>query len=503
MTIPFRNITVKWTLALLVAVAFPKPGFPEDAGSGRPWVRPSAASRLSRHYTVSRPVVPTPSKPGGEVRSALLEASDRQTATMHANSDLIRQRDLMMLTLPLPFFSSPDTKLADNRFDEVTDVAALQCLASNHNPTLRQLKHQIDAAYGNMVQAGLRPNPTLALDAEEIGDGGKAGKQGLTLEQEFLTGGKRRLDRRVATWEKDLLRQQRALQDHSIQNDVRARAYEVLAAQKIVRINERLVEIGRESVQAAEELGKAGEVSKIDLLQMRAKANESLAALNTSRVNESLAWKRLAAMIGLPGLEARRIADSLEQVQPACDRETAWYRIRECSPRLAVARLEIQKARTSLARENAGRLPDLTIGGGVHYDYGERQTLGSFGVGLPLRIYDRNQGNIKRARGELAAACRELDRQVLLLYEKYAEVDAALESAREQVRLYKEQILPDVQKSLELSLQGYRQGEYGYIELLSAQQLYLETQTQYVESLKNHAVACVYLDGFLASGGLE
>lgn len=394
-------------------------------------------------------------------------------------------------------------KTASEVHEPEISIVELQNWATQHNPTLKMLRQKINAAHGNWIQAGLAPNPTVGYEAEEVGDGGKAGKHGVVLEQEVITGGKRRLGKTVAALEKESERQRWEARFQSIQNDVRARAYEVLAAQKIVAINENLTTIGDQSVQAAEELGKAGEVSRIDLLQIRAKANESRLALATSKNEEELAWKKLAVMVGMQNLAPHRISDSLENVHPTLSGDEAWQYILDTSPQLAAARLRIRQARVELAKECAERIPDITVGGGVHYDYGERQTLGSFNVGVPLRIFDKNQGNIRKSQAELAVACRDFERQSLVLYESFLEIRTALENARKQIELYQTKILPDVHESLQLSLKGYKQGEYGYMDVLSAQQLYLESQTQYVQALKDHAVSCVYLEGYLATGGLE
>ncbi len=386
---------------------------------------------------------------------------------------------------------------------ETISIAELQALAETHNPTLRIIKHQIGAAQGAQYQAGRKPNPTLAYEAEEIGDGGKAGKHGVVIEQEIQTGGKRKLERSIAAWETDARRKELRLRFASIQNDVKARAYELLAAQQIAEIQATLADIGRKSMAAADELVKAGETSRIDLLQIRAKARESEAALKKARIDEELAWKKVATMIGQRELPKSRIVDSLEVDGFYEDRETAWQVLESQSPKLAMARSRIQQARTALARERAGQVPDIAVSGGIHYDFAEKQTLGSIGVGVPLQIFDRNEGNIRKAQGELAAACGELNRLTTVLYEEFCEFFSTLEATRGQVDLYREHILPDVREALELSLKGYRQGEYGYMDVLSAQQAFLESQTQYVELLKNRALATVYLDGFLATGGLD
>lgn len=452
---------------------------------GGGWEQP----RLSRHYIGK-----------WESFEVVLGLVPRRSDSQGMNTAL-----LLAQAAAVPFKAEPERPYGAN-WDtpkDGTSIAELLVLAETNNPSLRMAKQKILAARGEWIQAGLKPNPVLAYEAEEVGDGGKAGKHGFVLEQEITTGGKRKWDRSIAAGEYHESQCRWELQYHAIRNDIKSMAYEVMAAEKNVEIRQRLADIGKKSVEAAVELGKAGEVSKIDLLQIRAKANESAAALKAAKSEQRIAWQKLACMVGIQDLEPTAIGEYLETVESEWDRDSDWCRLREGAPQLWVAKAKVKQARATLSRQEAGTKPDVTISGGVHYDSGERQTLASFGVGVPLQVFDRNQGNILKARAELASACRNLERQTLLLYEEFSEACAVQKNSGEQIVIYRSQILPDVQEALELSLQGYRQGEYSYMDVLNAQQLFLETQTQYVDVLKSHAVAGVYLDGYLVKGGLE
>ncbi len=429
--------------------------------------------------------------PQRNLRVAPLPPESKETLSPTANASL---------PVAEPGFSTDEPV---NPVESSISIAELQAIAEQCNPTLRLLRGKLGAAKGDWVQAGLKPNPTVGYSAEEIGDAGTAGKQGIVVEQEITTGGKRKLDRSVAGWEVNAAKHRLNMQYQAIQNDVRARAYELLAAQKTVRIDQTLEELSRRSALIAEKLGLAGEVSKIDLLQIRAKANEAAAALKTAKNDELLAWKRLSTMIGRPDMPPQAVSDRLEAVHPEIDADAAWCTLQGRSPQLAIAQAEIQRCRAALARQHAGKKPDITVSGGLHYDFAEKQTLGNVGVGVPLQIFDRNQGNIMKAQAELAAAQREWERQSLVLYEQFMEIYTTIQSRHEQVVQYREKILPDVRTALNLSMKGYEQREYSYMDVLNAQRLYLEAETQYVKALKEYAIACVYLDGCLAVGGLE
>jgi cobalt-zinc-cadmium efflux system outer membrane protein len=127
----------------------------------------------------------------------------------------------------------------------------------------------------------------------------------------------------------------------------------------------------------------------------------------------------------------------------------------------------------------------------------------SIAVGVPLQIFDRNQGNIAKAHAELAAARREVRRVELSLQDRLAEVFRQYVNARKQAAQYKTRILPDAQSSLELIREGYQQGEFGYLELLTAQRTYFRVNLAHLESLRRLWTGAVQIEGLLLTGALE
>jgi cobalt-zinc-cadmium efflux system outer membrane protein len=63
--------------------------------------------------------------------------------------------------------------------------------------------------------------------------------------------------------------------------------------------------------------------------------------------------------------------------------------------------------------------------------------------------------------------------------------------------------LPYAKQALELTRAGYEQGEFTYLELLTAQQTFSRTNLAYVSRLRELWLATVQIDGMLLSGGLE
>ncbi len=104
-------------------------------------------------------------------------------------------------------------------------------------------------------------------------------------------------------------------------------------------------------------------------------------------------------------------------------------------------------------------------------------------VGLPLPLWNRNQGNITKAQSQLIAAENEVRRMELELRQRLAPAFERYQNAREQSQKYSEDILPNAAKTLDLTRSGYQQGEFNYQALLIAQRTYFQANLSYLESL--------------------
>jgi cobalt-zinc-cadmium efflux system outer membrane protein len=379
----------------------------------------------------------------------------------------------------------------------------LNATALNCNPTLVQAMMGVRRAQGTYLQAGLYPNPVLGYAGADMGLEETAGQQGGFIVQEFVTAGKLRLGRAVAGHAVQQARQVFEQQRWRVLNDVRAGYYEVLVAQKTIDVNEQLVRIGDEGVDVTQKLRDAMEVSQADVLQARIEADSARLSLNEARNWHHAAWRRLAAVVGRPGMQPAPLAGDPTQELPALSFEDSLRQLLAQSPELGQARAGVQRARANLAFQRAQALPNFEVGSGLKYDYSTSDTLVDVQVGFPIPVFDRNQGNITAAEASVIAAEQELRRVDLDLRSRLAEAFGRYASARRQVELYTGSILPDARDSLNLVATGYRAGEFAYLRLLAAQVTYFNVSLKYLSSLRELWDRTVELEGLLLRGGLE
>ncbi len=377
----------------------------------------------------------------------------------------------------------------------------LEQMALQSNPTLSQARMVIRSAQGGYVQAGLYPNPVAGYIADDMGNDGQAGVQGMGMAQEVVTTHKLRLGQGVASYQVQRARIGLNKQQYSVLNAVRIGYYDTLVAQRAVEVYEKLVDISNEGIRITEKLGAAKEVSQADVLQARIEAEETQLSLNKARHLYRTAWGRLAATIGYPNMPPTPLVGNIEKDLPNLQKHDLLNHILEGSPELAAARSAVKQARCNVALQCAERTPNFELSTAVKRDYGSDYTVADFGFAMPIPIYNRNQGNIVAAQAELTSAIREVRRIELDLHARFIGAFEEYAMARRHVQSYTNTILPNAKKSLQMNSIGYKEGEFDYLKLLTAQRTYFSANLEYLINLGELWTQSVELEGMLLSGG--
>jgi outer membrane protein, heavy metal efflux system len=382
-------------------------------------------------------------------------------------------------------------------------LAEWETMAEQNNPTLTQAVARIQAARAECVQAGLYPNPRVGYQATEIGDEGQAGQQGGYVGQEFVTNGKLKRNRELAA---QVVRQSECAwvsQHGRVISDVRRAFYDVLVAQRTIELSDQLVRIGREGVRAADGLLKAKEVSRVDVLQAKIEADSAQILAEKARNRYNAAWRNLAVVAGVPNIPPASLAGDLQQGLSQLTWDSALSRVLGESPVAAEARMGVAKAEAALSRECAQQIPNIDVQAGLQYDNATRDTIAGVQAGIPMPFFNRNQGNIRRAQADLTSARAEVQRVALDLQQRLAVAFEQYQNARCQVEKYAGEILPNAQSSLDLVTAGYRQGEFNYVTLLTAQRTFFQVNLAYVEAIRDLRSASVAIEGNLLSDSLQ
>ncbi len=190
------------------------------------------------------------------------------------------------------------------------------------------------------------------------------------------------------------------------------------------------------------------------------------------------------------------------------DLNTTWqtelHRIMTESPELAVAITEVEAARWAVERAYAEVVPNIDVQAVIQDDRGTGSHNANLQVSIPIPIWNRNQGGIRRAESEVAAASQAVDRLALDLQARLATAFQRYENARNQVEQYSREggIIANSRRILDLIRAGYQAEEFGVLDLLTAQRTYFQTNLAYLDALRELSASVMEIRGFLLSDSL-
>jgi len=373
----------------------------------------------------------------------------------------------------------------------------IESIAAANSPAVAAAEARVRALGGKWVQVGLKPNPTLGYAAEEIGDDGTAGLQGGFASQQFITAGKLQRRRDVVCAEIARAQQQLAVILQRVKTDARLRHNAVLLAQRRVQLAADLAEVAAKSAETSQKLYDAKEIPLAGLLQTEVQLQNARVRERTSQNRLDQAWRQLQSLVGEQSLSRQTLAGDLDALPAPLEFQPQLALVHASSPELATAMAEVTRARRAVARECAEATPNVNSQVTVQFNDATNETVAGVQVGVPLPIFDRNQGGIQQAQAQVTQAMRNVDRVELDLAQRLAAVYRQYADARATAATFAGEIMPRSQQAIELVRKGYEQGEGGYLDLLAAQRTFSEANLAYLNALGQVWQSYLRIDGLL------
>jgi outer membrane protein, heavy metal efflux system len=396
----------------------------------------------------------------------------------------------------LTFTVTPGCAAQERPSVSVEDVVRL---ALRHNPTLAAKQSELVGARAGEITAGLRPNPTASYTVEQLGGSSASAEHTVIVAQPIELGGKRERRResaraasRVTGYELDDVRRQVIFQVKKAYVDVlTAAAQHTLAVDNLRTIGE-IERIQRLRVDR-------GDISELEFVRLEVQrfaferdASEAALALRSAKI-------ALRSAIG-PGVlpDDFDVAGDLVDEETPLQREAALSAAMANRPDIRAAEAAQDKARADLDLARANAWWDVSPQVEYKRTSDNEHTFG-LGVSLPLRIFDRNQGEIARTRAEVT---RQASLREAAVAQALAEVDTAVATAvaqRDRVVLLRDVYLPKAQRARDTVEFAYRRGGLSLLDFLDAQRTYRETALEHLKALGAYRTAIYQLEA--AVGG--
>lgn len=395
-----------------------------------------------------------------------------------------------------------DVQLAGTAEQKLLTLTELEDQALAANPLIAQAEGDVQAAYGAAIQAGLHPNPTVGYEADTVGSAGTRNYQGIFFTQTIKTAGKLDLARAAANI--DLMNAQLALRKTRIEllKRVRAGYFAVLVARENLRIAEAIVKFTNEVYRVQVEQLKGGQPAAYEPMQLRTLSTTSRSAFQQARNRYISMWKQLAATTGSPDMPPTELDGRGDApASPIAYDAALEFMLGRHTDMLAARNLEYQ-GQLHVRLAEVTPIPDINVYSAVQRDFTvptiDRTTY-NLQLGVPLPIFDRNQGNIVKSRGELVRASRQLYRVRLDLTALLADAFERYENNRLQMEYYRNRILPDMARVYRGVYERHQQESdvVGFTDVVFAQQNLLNAITTYIAAMTDRWTAYADIAGLL------
>jgi cobalt-zinc-cadmium efflux system outer membrane protein len=411
----------------------------------------------------------------------------------------------------LPVISAePDKDFPPGPDGRPLTLSDLQRIAYANSPLLRQAASDIEAARGAALQAGAYPNPTLGYESSSIGPSGGP-SAGMFFQQTIKTFGKLKLARAAAMMDLRVAEYAYRRAETDLMYNVRTNYYAVLVAQESVKANRGLVELTDEVYRVMVDRMKGGEGAPYEAVQLKVFSAQARIALVTTRNQRLLAWRQLAAVLGVPHMPPTALDGQINKPVPTLDFERALAHVLTNHTDVLATAPTIEKARHVLRLNEVTPYPDVVVQLGVANDLspnGPSRWTVSNQVGVTLPFWDQNKGGIQQAQAALVRANEEPHRVQADLTSRFAEAYRRYEENRILLAMYQQDVLPKQVQAFRLAVKRHfgggpqDAGAPAFNDLVSSEQLLVTAIGNYIPVLQAQWQAVVDVSNFLQTDQL-
>jgi cobalt-zinc-cadmium efflux system outer membrane protein len=383
------------------------------------------------------------------------------------------------------------------------------------NPTLQAGQIGIDESKAAEITAYLRPNPQCSIAFDQIGNTVTSDQHpGNAFSASTLGGNCSYL------WEREHKRgfrldsaQGATAIAHSAQADLerglvftlrtafvqvlQAKAFLTLARENLTSYDQVLA-VGRDRL-------RSGDIAQIDLDRLELQRVTYESDVQTAEVNLRTAKIQLLRLMNdqttmVEQFDVSGPFDFTSPAQPLNDFRRIAFDVR---PDLRAALQAIDKARTDHRLAMANGATDLTIGVDAgfpsisqvweSYSPPLRQFVG-FSLGMPIRIFDSNQGEKLRTQLDITRSERLADAAKLQVF---GDVDTAYATVMSTVALlqpYRDRYLAQATRVRDIVTFSYQRGGASLVDFLQSQQEYRSVQISYVNLVAAYLNAVAQLN---------
>lgn len=370
------------------------------------------------------------------------------------------------------------------------------------NPSLRAGLLSIDEAKAQEITAHLRPNPTLGLTADQINPfpGGPphssfgALLSAATVNYLHERAHKRELRTESAKDATQITESSTADLKRTLLFSLRSAFVQTLQQKAVVALAKENLEYYDKVLGVNRDRFHAGAIAQVDLDRLELQRVQYESDLQTAEVNLRTAKIQLLAL-----LNDRTTVDSFDVTGPfefsseISPLEEVRQLAVEGRPDLKAALQSVEKAKTDHKLAIANGSTDPTFG----FDAGRNPPIDQYvgvSVNIPLRIFDRNQGEKERTRIDIERNERLAEAAKAQVFSDVDSAYAAVTGAQTLLMPYKLRYLQQAVRVRDTIAFSYEHGAASLLDFLNAQAEYRSVKLSYLNLIGTYLDAANQLN---------
>ena len=370
------------------------------------------------------------------------------------------------------------------------------------NPTLLAGKLNINELQAEEITAHLRPNPQLTLLSDQIAPFNAGQPHGAfayllpsaTVSYLHERAHKRELRTESAKKATAIGISQQDDLERGLLFNLRSAFVQTLQARAVLQVSKDNLDYYDRVLKISRDRYDAGDIAQVDLDRLELQRVQYESDVQTAEVNLRTAKIQMLMLLNdrtpVEQFDVVGVFDFRDQTE-ALDfyRKTAL----DARPDLKAAVQAVDKAQTDYKLAVANGSTDPTLS----FDVGRNPPIDFYfgvDVSIPLRIFDRNQGEKLRTQQDIARNERLRDAATAQVFNDVDSAYATMESNLTLLRPYKETYLRDATEVRETMSFAYTRGGASLLDFLQAQQDYRSTQLNYLNLVGSYLTAAAQLN---------
>ncbi|HEY1659518.1 MAG TPA: TolC family protein [Candidatus Sulfotelmatobacter sp.] len=371
-----------------------------------------------------------------------------------------------------------------------------------NNPTLLAGKLNISELQADEITAHLRPNPNLSLLADQI-DPFNAGPghgpfayllPSATVSYLHERAHKRELRTEVAKKGTAIGISQQDDLERGLLFDLRSAFVQTLQAKAVVQVSKDNLAYYDHVLNISYDRLEAGDIAQVDYDRLELQRVQYESDLQTATVNLRTEKIQMLMLLNdrtpLDEFDIVGIFDFSGQIDPL---DTYRQIALDNRPDLKAAVQTVEQAQLTYKLAVANGSTDPTFS----FDVGRNPPIDLYfgvDVSIPLRIFDRNQGNKLQAKIDISRQEKLRDAAQAQVFSDVDSAYATLTSNVTLLRPYKSKYLAEAQRVRDTILFSYQHGGASLLDFLNAESDYRTVQLNYVNLMGSYLTAAAQLN---------